>query len=231
MSNKLDLTGQKFGRLTVIAKAKEKVKGGTGWTCLCDCGNQIIVVTRLLRSGNTKSCGCLQRETASKQFTKHGFAKCTPNRFYRIWAKMRNRCNNPNESTFKYYGGKGIKVCERWADFSLFFNDMNPSYEEHVKKYGEKNTTLDRIDNSKDYEPNNCRWATRSVQSNNKSTNKIIEYNGESHNLTEWSKILGIARDVLQWRIYRGNWSIEKTLTTPVKRRDNPSDTIKTKTS
>jgi len=121
---------------------------------------------------------------------------------------MKSRCNNPNNVSFDNYGGRGISVCGRWDKYQNFISDMgNRPTLKH---------TLDRIDNDGNYEPSNCRWATRKEQQRNRRTNHIIEFNGESKNITDWSNDLGIKLTTLIGRLDRG-WSIEKTLTTPVK--------------
>lgn len=234
MPKKLDLTGQRFGRLTVINESKEKLGGEVAWLCKCDCGNQTVIRAHSLRTGYTKSCGCLHKETFTSK--KHGCAsKNGKNRLYRIWCNMKNRCNDPHNPKYHIYGGKGIKVCEPWNDFVSFQNDMESSYLEHVKIHGERNTTIDRIDSNLDYNPDNCRWATYTIQGNNTSATRKIEFNGETHTLREWSNITGISKKNLGCRIFDYHWSIEEALTLPLgskpTRRIDSFDTAKTKTS
>lgn len=194
MGEVIDLTGQKFGRLTVIQRyyGEEHAndKRHTYYECLCECGNTIIVRTDLLKNGNTKSCGCLRSEVAretsgedyrEEQFKRkyydlpgdlsHSDKKSPYNRLYRIWINMKQRCYNPKNKSYKYYGAKGVRVCDSWKNsYENFFNDMYPTYKIHVVFHSEHDTTLDRIDPYKDYCPENCRWSTYKVQNNNKRT-------------------------------------------------------------
>jgi len=154
MSNKIDLVGQIFGRWTVLSRSEEKktYEQSALWKCLCECGNQALVSTGTLRRGKSKSCGCLQRESA----TKHGMYNT---RVYKSWQQMRDRCNNPNHHAYSSYGGRGISVCKEWGDFEKFYEDMGDRPE---------NMSIDRIDNDKGYSSNNCQWSTPREQVNNR---------------------------------------------------------------
>lgn len=196
-----DLTGLRFGKLTVISKAPYKHhKNGrkrAAWNCLCDCGNEKVVLTENLVNGHVSSCGC-KKEKHSMSYS----------RLYSIWNGMKDRCNNPHHKFYSRYGGRGISVCEDWqTDFNSF---MNWSY---ANGY-EENLTIDRIDNDKGYTPDNCRWATMKVQRNNASSNKILSFNGRTMNVTKWANELNISRHTLYTRLRKG-WSVEKALTTP----------------
>jgi hypothetical protein len=128
---------------------------------------------------------------------------------HKTWMRMNRRCNNKNSESYHRYGGRGIKVCDRWKSFENFYNDMFPSYSEGM--------TLERVDNDKDYEPSNVRWATKKEQANNRSTNRIITSDGVSKTLMQWSEVTGIPRTCIESRIKLG-WSVERALTTPVRK-------------
>jgi len=192
----------RFGYLTLMSMegvTSEKHK------CLCDCGNITYVPLSALKSGNTRSCGCLQKETASKLFFKHGLKGTTE---YTSWILMRDRCNNPNNKTYSYYGGRGITVCERWDDFLLFLED--------VGKKPSKSHTIDRIDSNDNYHPHNCKWSTKKEQVRNRSNTKKLIMNGVTKPLAEWAEIYGIPYHNLNRRIWEG-WSVERALTTKVR--------------
>jgi hypothetical protein len=146
-----DLVGVRFGRLVVVSRA-ESVKRNSRWLCRCDCGNEIVAYGGHLKSGATKSCGCLNREKASGRFKTHGKTKT---RLFRIWQNMHKRCEYQGHKQYKNYGGKGIKVCKEWSDFQAF-------YEWAISNgYGD-DLTIDRINPNRNYEPSNCQWLTRS---------------------------------------------------------------------
>ncbi len=163
-----DLTDQTFGRLRVLRFAGKTDYGDIRWLCLCDCGKETIVFGKNLRKGNTQSCGCLSRELASQRAPTNLLAKTHghsrshhggPSSTYESWGAMLQRCNNPNAGNYSRYGGRGIKVCERWLKFENFLADMGERPED---------MTLDRIDVEGNYEPGNCRWATAKEQSANR---------------------------------------------------------------
>jgi hypothetical protein len=159
-----DLSGQRFARLEVIERDYNR-KGAAYWRVRCDCGTELSVTSQCLRTGHTRSCGCLRREVTIARSTKHGLmtrdGKSKPT--YNSWSNMIRRCTNPTHDRWEDYGGRGIKVCERWRDYPAFLEDM-----------GEKplGTTLDRIDND-NYEPGNCRWETHAKQNRNKRRFKL----------------------------------------------------------
>jgi hypothetical protein len=205
MSRLIDLTGQQFGRLVVIDRAENTKDGKTRWVCECDCGNRIITRGYLLGSGQTKSCGCLQKEIVSECNTKHGdsFKK-----LYYTWNNIRERTCRQTNPHYKDYGERGIGLCEEWKNYDNF------------KKWALSNgykrgLTIDRIENDKGYFPDNCRWVSMKIQQNNKRNNRIITYNGQTKTLSEWAEHIGISYTALKQRINKLGWSIEKALTTP----------------
>lgn len=194
MGKLLNLKGKRFGRLLVISYGGMFPIGKYGrrqakWLCNCDCGNTISVPGSSLRSGKTKSCGCLQKESRIKANTIHG---CTGTSIYRSWQHMKARCLTHADKDFKHYGGRGIKICERWENFENFLADMGEKPE---------GLTIERIDNDGNYEPDNCKWATQKEQLRNSRNNRIICYQGESRLLIDWANILGIGRSTLAYRL------------------------------
>ena len=202
----IDLTNQKFGKLSVVSREKNHIQpsGRTDvmWLCQCECGRTVIVSAANLRSGHIKSCGCYRSEIARKKATKHGLRQT---RLYKIFYGMKKRCYTPTATSFSNYGGRGITVCEEWQEFMPFYDwAMSHGYSDDL--------TLERIDNNGNYCPENCRWATKKEQANNRRTNRFITYNGETHTLLEWSNILGVDIKTLHRRLSNG-WSVEDALT------------------
>src|SRR3990167_5409886 len=209
----IDRTGQRFTRLTVLRRAPRHVRHGgkAAWVCRCDCGVTSVVTSGNLRQGLVKSCGCLRSEKARDRLLTHGEGRTShQSREYRAWCNMKTRCDNPRASQYADYGGRGIRVCDRWREsYEAFLADMGRCPPRH---------SLDRKDNNGQYEPENCRWAKRLVQANNKRNNRVLAFNGESLTLPEWARQLGVPRDTLKRRILLG-WSIERALTEPLRRR------------
>ena len=201
-----DLTGERFGRLTVVEFVPND-KPSAFWRCICDCGNETIVCGCELKRGHIKSCRCFNKEKVSEARTKHGKRKT---RLYRIWLSIKNRCNNSKSDKYKDYGGRGIKICKEWEnDFQAFYDwSMANGYTDEL--------TIDRIDNDKGYSPENCRWADRKTQNRNKRNNIFVEYKGEYMSLAEASERSGINLKVLQCR-YR-NCERDERLFRPVKK-------------
>ena len=169
---KKDYTGQRFGRLSVIAEAGRSIHGGNViWYCQCDCGRSRDVLSTSLRLGDTTSCGCLQKELATIRATTHGHAKGRTTRTYNSWANMLARCRNAKHHEFKDYGGRGITVCDQWNSFENFLADMGN------RPVG---TSIDRINNDGNYEQTNCRWATPKEQANNRRlrVDAVVRRNG-----------------------------------------------------
>lgn len=194
-----DLRGKMFGYWKVLSRAESR-NGHILWNCICTkCGTKRKVFADSLKRPHTLSCGCCTAETLREYHTTHGMTKT---RIYNIWAKIKERCFKPNSPAYKYYGSRGIKICDRWKDsFENFRDDMYESYLKHVEEYGEKNTTLDRIDVNGDYCPENCRWATWNEQADNRRNSEIIVLGREAHNLTEWCRLLNLCQGTLiKWK-------------------------------
>lgn len=195
----IDLTGNVFGRLTVIQRGENQGDKVT-WLCQCSCGSQVSVITSSLRRGDTKSCGCLFKESLIKRNTTHGNMKRgNGTKTYNTWRGMIARCEDPLNKRYDNYHGKGIEVCEEWHDFSVFLGDMGER---------PKGLTLDRIDNTKGYYKDNCRWATLSEQANNRSNNNLQTSNGKTMTIMQWSKYLGVHRNTLSNRMKQG-WDFD----------------------
>ncbi len=201
--NLKDLTGKQFTRLTVIKRVENRGEQPY-WLCECSCGNMKEIAGGKLRDNAIKSCGCLQREVAPKQMTTHGMHKT---RTYGSWSGMRNRCTNENSSDYPRYGGRGIIICDRWLNsFENFFEDMGER---------PRNTSIERIDNDKGYNPDNCKWGTVYEQNRNRRDTRLITHNGQTLLPVEWSKLLGGGKNMVGNRLKAG-WSDVKAVTTPV---------------
>lgn len=191
MSKLIDLTGKRFGRLTVEGRAENR-SGHTAWNCKCDCGNTCVVQSWNLTHNHSKSCGCLQSELFSE---KHGLRN---NRIYGAWNMMKQRCFNRNGKHYPRWGGRGITVYPAWIDdFQAFYD-----YVSKLEHFGEEGYTLDRIDNNGNYEPGNLRWADNKTQAQNKRNNHIVEYNGVEMTLSQAAELSGISYSAL-WRRYK----------------------------
>lgn len=204
---RIDLTGERFGRLLVLKQAPRLAKDRNArWSCRCDCGQKAIVRTDLLCSGLTTSCGCFQKEVASAQMTTHGM---TNTREFSIWHTMRARCHRPSSRAYKTHGARGIKVCERWRDsFENFYADMGPR--------PSPKHSIDRIDNNGDYTPENCRWATSYVQARNTRYNRHVEMDGVSFIVADWCALMGVSPhrpyDMKYWNKRSGIKTVEEAL-------------------
>lgn len=196
----IDLTGRRYGRLTVIGEAA-KLPGNSNrrWLCRCECGKEAVVFGANLQSGHTTSCGCYRSIFDIAMNTTHGK---TYDRLYRLWSHMKERCNNPQSRYFHRYGARGIKVCPEWADDFQAFYDWAMSH-----GYAD-NLTIDRIDNDGDYTPENCRWATKKIQNNNTSKNVTYTVNGITRTQRGWEEALALPRGKL-WKIKRAGKNVE----------------------
>ena len=191
-----DLTGQKFGRLTVLKRATSRTypsgQTHTTWLCRCDCGTETVIPTAHLRSGHTQSCGCYRSDTTISRSKKHGM-RHSP--LYGVWVSMMKRCRNPKCKCYHNYGGRGIRVCENWLVFEHFFSDMGPSYKQGLE--------LDRIDVDGDYCPENCRWVTKQTNSRNRRDSLwvTVEPFGRIH-LMDLAERVGIPYTTLKYRYH-----------------------------
>lgn len=190
---KIDLTGKRFSRLVVISEADRKQGQTSRWLCKCDCGNEKIIKGNHLTSGLTKSCGCLRSEIISKRVKTHGMYGT---RIYSIWANMLQRCYNQRERSYKYYGARGIKVCDKWKRFEGFLEDMGGTYQEHL--------SIDRINVNGDYCSENCKWATKEEQANNTRANHLITINGETDTLANVCKKYNLNYKTVHKKLKKG---------------------------
>lgn len=212
MSRLIDLAGIRFGKLIVVQYIRKNKFGVLYWLCKCDCGNSKTTRGSNLRDGLTKSCGCIQKKMASdlcrKLRLKHGHSMVVKRtRTYESWISMISRCNNNNHKYYHCYGGRGIKVCERWNRFENFLEDMKES---------PPRFQIDRIDNNGDYCKENCRWVTSKVNNRNRRNNRLIIFNGKTQCLSAWAEEYNISDATLRARISKFNWTIKDALTIPV---------------
>jgi hypothetical protein len=194
-----EMIGKRFGKLVVVERSGSTKNREKAYLCKCDCGKSTIADGPGMREGQRKSCGCVKNGRI-----KHGLTHLPE---HATWCRIRQRCNNPNDHKFKDYGGRGIKVCDRWSDFANFYEDMGskPS----------KQHSIDRINVNGDYEQNNCRWATPKEQAQNTRANVSLTYKGETKCLSEWCAIKGISFIMLRHRI-KHKWP-EELLFSPIK--------------
>lgn len=223
MSKRIDLTGMQFGNwivkdfIGVREVGNSKVKKAF-WLCECQCEKKTLreIPTDSLKSGNSKSCGCEKTKALVKRSTKHGFARRGKNGtgIYHVWYAMINRCKNKNDKRYIDYGGRGICVCDKWADSFIAFKDwaFSNGYKEGL--------TIDRINNDGDYEPSNCRWTDYKTQANNKRGCRYVEIDGEIHTVMQWCEILDIPYSTVMGRKNRNkDKSYAELLQIPYKRR------------
>ena len=171
--NFIDISGEIYGKLKVVSYAGKNKSGNSKWLCVCECNNQKVVIATKLRSGHTKSCGCLKS-------SREGLSKT---RIYRIWKCMLSRCDNYENDNYYWYGFKGISVCDLWRDFKAFYVwSITNGYQEDL--------TIDRIDSNGNYSPKNCRWISQKEQCNNVSSNHVILYKNKSYSMAQFADLL-----------------------------------------
>lgn len=209
MGSFIDLSGQRFGKLSVIRENGRNKGGQVLWLCKCDCGTMKTLTGGNLRTENAKSCGCGKGESNIKFKTTHGMRHT---RFYRIWVGMKDRCLNPKSKYRERYGGRGIHIDPAWLDFENFYNDMFPTYKEKL--------TLDRIEVNGNYSKNNCRWATMLVQGNNRRTNRMVTIDGVTDTLKNMCRKYKMNYSSVKSRLALG-WSNEDAILKPMKRRSS----------
>lgn len=216
--NIIDLTNKRFGRLVVIRffprdNSIISRREGARWICLCDCGTQCLIYSSDLLGENTRSCGCLAievRREIGHNSEKHGHASVNSPE-YRSWTAMRNRCINPRNHAYKDYGGRGITICHEWDDFRVFLADMG------LRPVPIREYTLDRIDNNGPYSKENCRWSTRLEQGNNRRNNVTITFLEKTLTVNQWARYLDMPYSTLKNRLYTRKWSVERSLTEPIR--------------
>lgn len=218
---KKDLTGQRFGKLVVIKETEphysnEGNKRRRKWLCKCDCGNEKAIIQSSLISGNTKSCGCGCDENRKRIMVQPGSIRCKyPNekRLKSILMNMRCRCYNPKTKYYNNYGGRGIGICDEWMGADGYNNFIEWSYMNGYKE----SLTIDRIDNNKNYSPDNCRWISRTEQMNNTRNNVYFDYYGEMLTAPQIARLRNCDSHILKWRLENG-WDLEEAINTPKKR-------------
>ena len=211
MAKKKKLEGLKFGRLKVVEEVIPKIHNYVEYKCVCDCGKKVIVKAGSLTGGRTTSCGCFQCENASKIHKKNYDVK---SKEYKTWCGIKRRCTNKNEKSYLKYGGRGISICDEWIN----------SFENFLKDMGEcpKNCdSIDRIDFSKGYCKDNCRWADKYTQANNTSRNIHVKYKGKDYTIAELSRISGIPYDTVYSRITKYGWKVENAISIPASKSNN----------
>lgn len=198
--------GTKIGRLTLVES--RKTPNGEKWICVCDCGKQTEVFRTNLTKKNTTSCGCFNREVAVERFTTHGCGGPDKTSEYRTWYAMKGRCHTETDQSYGRYGARGIYVSKSWRNsFEAFLADM-----------GERPTpqhSIERIDNNGPYRKDNCYWATKTEQANNRRNNIVITRNGITKTLSEWCRELGLKYQTIRRRIKTMGWDAERALTAP----------------
>ncbi len=211
LSKLTDLTNKKFERLVVIRHSSVRKGGHICWLCRCICGKEVTVTSSNLKNNTTRSCGCLRIEKTKQRSTKHGHGgRGKQSTTYVSWSNMIRRCGDRSCLAYHNYGGRGIRVCKRWRNFLNFLKDMGESPSQHQ---------IDRINNNKGYYKENCRWVTARINSRNRRNNHLITHKGKTQCIVDWASECDIKRSTLWARLHLYGWSVEKALTTSVKKR------------
>lgn len=204
MNAPIDITGQRFGRLTVVGFSHSEGRPPRRlWLCKCDCGKSVTTKLASLRCGKTKSCGCSRRGVKhNRKPSGRPLLKGTPE--YNAWLNIKSRCSKKSAKSYANYGGRGIRVHPSWInDFAAFLSHIGPR--------PSASHSIDRIDNDGDYEPGNVRWATRKEQTRNKRNNYRVTWRGETRTLTDWAQAVGISRSTLEYRLK--HWPLDAAMT------------------
>lgn len=205
-----NLLGMSFGCLVVKSREGSSIQGQARWCCSCTCGKKVTVNAVRLKSGKTRSCGCLRKELISARLTVHGESTRKRSVEYIAWLGMKARCYNPKNPSYRDYGERGIQVCEQWVtSYTRFLSDMG--------RKPSASFTLERLDVDGGYTMGNCVWATRKAQANNKRSNYLITYSGETRTLAQWAEVLGLPARQLRARLVAG-WSVTRTFSEPLRK-------------
>ena len=211
-----DLTGMRFGKLTAVERDSSIRAGRTFWICQCDCGEIVSVRSNGLLTGNTQSCGCTRRDklvARNKSNSTHGAKRNGEvERLYSIWESMKRRCYSQSHEGYKYYGARGIVVCDEWK------NDYESFKKWSLSNGYNKSLTIDRINADGNYCPENCRWTSAKEQANNRRNNRVVEYDGERFTIAQLSEKTGLSYRTLDYRLSHG-WEVQKAIEQPSKRR------------
>jgi hypothetical protein len=199
MGHFVDIGGEVFGRLTVHKVVGRNKHNQLIWSCTCECGSECEALGFLLRRGEKQSCGCLQKEAISKLNYSHGK---TRTKIYAIWRAMMQRCYNYNSHAYLRYGGRGITVCDKWKSFECFYADMGDKPE---------GMSLERKDNSGNYNKDNVIWANDKAQANNRRSNVVLEYNGRKQTMQQWADESGLKIGTIWARLHRG-WTVDRAI-------------------
>lgn len=213
MSSRVQVqAGDRYGRWEVL---EEVPSARRKFRCRCECGTTRVVPLHHLRSGDSRSCGCLASDVTARRNQTHGAAtRGAASPEYRTWVGIRKRCLNPKDKLYPYYGGRGIEMCERWQEsFEVFRDDLL----DEIGAHPGRRMSLDRIDNNRGYEPGNVRWATQKEQMRNTRANRVITHAGVTLPLIEWAEFSGVPYKVLHDRFHKHGWDFERSITQPVR--------------